>query len=135
MVCDVATNLDAMHDIFTVNEVADLVDKLEQLANAMRPLIEQLSRVLTWRERHQTCRSVDLCPHVLVHNHVAEVLLGLLFAQRQQESEPLHANVRVVASHHSNVLRERVRLGGRKVNRKRTCSVTRCWKASQSICD
>lgn len=108
--------IDVVNNILTVNKMTGLLDQLQEIADAVRPLIEKLSGVLTCGERHQACRPVDLGPHILVHNHVAEVLLGLVLIQRQQLCEPVHRDVRVIARNSTDVLHTQVSMVVKKMN-------------------
>mmetsp|Transcript_40781 Transcript_40781/g.134988 ORF Transcript_40781/g.134988 Transcript_40781/m.134988 type:complete len:228 (+) Transcript_40781:22-705(+) len=95
---------DLVHHVLLVDEVAGRLERVEQLRDVVRPVVEQLVWRLRRGETHNPSRPVDARVDGLVRDNLAELLLGLVEREREELRETRELDPRIVAADRQDVV-------------------------------
>jgi len=94
-----ASRTDLAHHVFFVDQMARLLELVEQLADVAGPVVEHLVGRLRRLERDDAGGAVDAREDLLLRHHLAQLLLHLLHGETRQLGQPGHADPPVVPRH------------------------------------
>jgi hypothetical protein len=76
-----------MDYLFSVDEMASLLNLIQHVSNIVIPVIEYIIALLVLKERNNSLKSIDLGYNSFVYNHITNLFFSQIYTDSNQLSK------------------------------------------------
>ena len=93
-----------MNDLLPIDQVAGLLNLVQQTPNVVVPLIENVISGLIFQEYYKALHSINLSENTPIHDHIGKLQLCSLDTHSYQLTKSVQSDSRVVLLNHSDIM-------------------------------